>query len=245
MPDEEASTEVVTIDRRFRGPLRSGNGGVSAGLAARFIEGPATVRLRRPPPLDRPLGVRRVDGAVHVFDGQELVMEASPAATPVEPPLQGAVLERTLERGTTPPPERHRAPECFVCGPRDDGLRICPRHLPGTQVWSTVWTPDDSVSSIGAVVDAHIVWGALDCPAGIAVVRGGLAELTFFPALTSLAATIEHPVPVGRPVAVLGWLISEDERRINGGTAVVGSDGTVLASAYAQHARLPLDFGSR
>lgn len=244
MPARDAVAEFFTIGRRFRGPLRSGNGGVSAGLAAGFVQGPAAVRLRRPPPLGTPLRVRRVEGAVQVTDGETVVMEAVSGVHPVHPPLDEDVLERTFRRGTTPVPDGHRAPECFVCGPRADGLRICPRHLPDTQVWSTVWVPDGSVSSRGAAVDTHIVWGALDCPAGAAVVRGGLAQLTFFPALTDLTATIAHPVPVGQPVAVFGWLISDTERRINGGTALVDSDGTVLASAYAQHARLPLDFGN-
>lgn len=232
------------IDRRFRGPRQSGNGGVSAGLAAGFVDGPASVRLRRPPALGKPLQLRRAEGVVQVVDGEDVIMEAVAASYPVEPPIDDDVLERTFKRGTTPMPETHRAPECFVCGPREDGLRIFARHLPGTRVWSTVWIPDESVSSTGAAVDAHVVWGALDCPAGFAVVQGGLAEVTFFPALAKLTATLERPVPVGRPVAVFGWPISEDERRVNGGTAIVDTHGAILASAYAEHARLPLNFGN-
>ncbi len=236
--------ESITIDPRFRGPPASGNGGVSAGLAAAFVEGPATIRLRRPPPLGRPLRVRRGKGAVQIMDASEVIMEAAGGFPPVEPPIDRDILRWAFERGTTPVPDRHGAPECFVCGSRADGLGIWPHHLAGTEVWATVWIPDASVSADGVTVDSHIVWGALDCPAGVAVVRFGSAKPEFFPALARLTARLESPVPVDRPVAVFGWPIDEDERRINGGTAIIDTNGTVLAAAYAQHARLPLDFAS-
>jgi hypothetical protein len=52
--------EEVLIERRFRGPPESGQGGYSCGLVAERIEGEcATVSLRKPPPLERTL---RVDG---------------------------------------------------------------------------------------------------------------------------------------------------------------------------------------
>ena len=48
----------VTIGRRYRGPLTSGNGGYSAGRLAAFVDAPAVeVTLRLPPPLERPLQV--------------------------------------------------------------------------------------------------------------------------------------------------------------------------------------------
>jgi hypothetical protein len=178
------------------------------------------------------------------MDGDEVVLEVAGGTHPVEVPVDTDILRRAFERGTTPLPEPHFAPECFVCGPREDGLRICPQNLPGTEVWATLWIPDTSVSADGVTVDPHIVWGALDCPAGIAVCRVGLVEPEFFAALATFTASLEHPLTVDRPVAVLGWPIDEDHRRVNGGAAIVDANGTVFASAYAQHARLPLDFGS-
>lgn len=169
---------TLTIDRRFRGPRRSGNGGGSAGLAAGSLDGPATVRLRRPPPLDRPLTVQRRSADVQIMDGNEPVVHARPASDGVAATVDHELLQRTFARGTTPVPEGHAAPACFVCGPRDDGLGICPTALEGTELWATVWIPGGSVSSDGRQVDPHVVWGALDCPAGFAVVRAGRAPLT-------------------------------------------------------------------
>ena len=236
---------TLTIDRRFRGPRRSGNGGVSAGLAARFLDGPATVRLRRPPPLDRPLTVRRGSADVQVMDGDELVLQARPAGEGVEVTADPALLLRTFDRGAMPVPEGHAAPECFVCGPRDDGLRIYPTALEGTELWATVWIPGGSVSSDGRQVDPHVVWGALDCPAGFAVVRAGRAPLTHFPALTELTVALDHPVRVGEPVAVWGWSDGQDENHVDGATAIVTADGDVCATGYARHALVPVDFAHR
>ncbi len=50
-------TATLTIAKRFHGPPASGNGGYVCGRLARFIPGPAVVRLKAPPPLERPLTV--------------------------------------------------------------------------------------------------------------------------------------------------------------------------------------------
>jgi hypothetical protein len=237
---------TLTIDRRFRGPRRSGNGGVSAGLAAGFLDGPATVHLRRPPPLDRPLRVVCESADVHIMDGDELVLRARPASerVEIETTVDHGLLQRTFDRGATPVPEDHPAPGCFVCGARDDGLGICPAALEGTDLWATVWIPERSVSSDGRQVDPHVVWGALDCPAGFAVVRAGRAPLTHFPALTELTVTLDHPVRVGQPVAVWGWSEGPDDHA-DGATAIIDADGVVCATGYARHALLPVDFAHR
>ena len=236
---------TLTIDPRFRGPRRSGNGGVSAGLAAGFVDGPATVRLRRPPPLGRPLTVSRESADVQVMDGDELVLQARPARQRVEVAVDDELLERTFERGTTPVPEGHPAPECFVCGPRDDGLGINPSALDGTELWATVWAPERSVSSDGRQVEPHVVWGALDCPAGFAVVRAGRAPLTHFPALTEFTVTIDHHVPIDEPVAVWGWSSGQDGDHVDGATAIIDADGVVCATGSARHTLVPVDFAHR
>jgi hypothetical protein len=220
---------------------------VCAGLAASLIDGPAAVRLRVPPPIDTVLAVREVGEGIAVVAGHRIVMEARPGSVSSAVPLGGAdleaVLARTFERGTNEVPRDHPAPECFVCGPRDDGLRIIVRNVSDTAVWSSVWVPDASVASDGRHVDDHVVWGALDCPAGMAVVRGPvIGEPPFFPALVRLTASLHHPVTVGEPLAVLAWNEPSDDRRDNAGTAIVDPDGRILAHGYAEHARLPVDF---
>ena len=53
----------VIIDKRYRGPPNSGNGGYVCGRLARHIPGGAEVTLRAPPPLDKRLmSSRRTTG---------------------------------------------------------------------------------------------------------------------------------------------------------------------------------------
>ena len=44
-------TGSLIVERRFCGPLDSGNGGYVCGPIAGFVEGPAEVALRLPQPL--------------------------------------------------------------------------------------------------------------------------------------------------------------------------------------------------
>src|SRR5215813_2436798 len=70
----------VTIDKRFRGPPTSANGGYVCGLVANAIGGSGEVTLRAPPPLDRPLAVvRGADGTVELRDAQALLATGRPA----------------------------------------------------------------------------------------------------------------------------------------------------------------------
>ena len=55
-------TEAITIPRRFNGPPHSGNGGYVCGRLASYLDGPASVRLRVPPPLERELRVETTIG---------------------------------------------------------------------------------------------------------------------------------------------------------------------------------------
>ena len=81
------SGENITIDRRYRGPLQSANGGYAAGRLAAFVDGPAEVTLRLPPPLDRPLAIAADDGRVLLLDGEAVVAEAEARVPELEPPL--------------------------------------------------------------------------------------------------------------------------------------------------------------
>ena len=59
----------MTIARRYRGPLDSANGGYAAGLLGARLGDAAEVTLRLPPPLERPLAVRREGDRLLLLDG--------------------------------------------------------------------------------------------------------------------------------------------------------------------------------
>jgi hypothetical protein len=90
-----AAPEIVRIERRFRGPTDSANGGYTAGLLAAHLSAhlaaqSATrsvgqssgaafeVTLKAPPPLDRPLRLETAGETAQLLDRDTLLAEARP-----------------------------------------------------------------------------------------------------------------------------------------------------------------------
>jgi len=215
----------VVIDRHFRGPTGSANGGYTCGVLASLLHGPAEVTLRRPPPLERPLEVDWEDGRrrIELRDGDALVAEAEPAEVDIELPdpipfdeAAGAALPEGDKESTFP--------ECFVCGwSRNDGLGIYAGPVDGRDLVAATWTPQP------AHVAPEFVWAALDCPGAYAV-HGGERGM---PVLGRLAARIDHLPRAGERCVVLAWPLGEDGRKLYAGTALFGEDGRVLGAARA------------
>jgi hypothetical protein len=210
------------IDRKFRGPAESANGGYTCGLLASFLHGPAEVTLRRPPPLDRPLEVV-TDGSLQLRDGNNLVAEAEPAELDLDVPHPVSFEEAAasqLPRGDRESPY----PECFVCGwKREDGLRIHAGRVPGRELVASTWSPNEDA------ISPEFVWAVLDCPGAYAVHSGWRGD----PLLGRLAARVEHLPHPGERCVVIGWPLGEEGRKLYAGTALFGEDGRLLGSARA------------
>jgi hypothetical protein len=173
----------LVIDRHFRGPTESANGGYTCGVLASLLHGPAEVTLRLPPPLERPLEVAWSDGRrrIELRDADALVAEVEPAEVDVE--LPEPVPLDNAARAALPEGDKESAfPECFVCGwSRDDGLGIYAGPVSGRDVVAATWTPRPEH------VAPEFVWAALDCPGAYAVHRGSRG----MPVLGRLAARVE------------------------------------------------------
>ncbi len=79
--------EQVVVDQRFRGPHESVHGGYVCGVVAGLVGGTAEVTLRRPPPLDTPLDVVRLDGGgIALHDGETVIAEGAPATVKIDIP---------------------------------------------------------------------------------------------------------------------------------------------------------------
>jgi hypothetical protein len=234
------SVATLTVPRRYNGPASSGNGGWTAGAlaAASGLPEPVTVRLRRPPPLDTPLRLDRVETAggtaVELRDGDEVVAVALP-----EGPQEWAGWEpvgveeaRSLEasyagfRG-------HPFPRCFSCGTdRPDGLRIFPGRLDGTRVAAS-WTPDASVAAEGAV-GVPVTWAALDC------VSAWSTELEERPiVLGQMCARVPSPPRAGTPYAVVGATRRIEGRKTWTASAMFDPAGRLVAQA--EHVWVAID----
>ena len=224
------SGETVTIDRRYRGPLRSANGGYACGLLGSRVGAGAPVTLRLPPPLERPLMIRPDGERLVLEDGDLLVAEAvagDPGVEPPSPPDPASAAAAGEGVGAFGPPE---FAECFVCGAREDGsgLGIHPGPVPGRDglraglragLVATTWTAHD--------VSSEVVWAAIDCPGAYAAGDPGRGEVV----LGRMTARIDRLPEEGEPCVVAGWPLGEDGRKLFAGTALYGRDGTPLAVA--------------
>jgi hypothetical protein len=223
------STEVV-IERRFRGPPQSGNGGYSCGVLAEGVSGVATVTLRRPPPLDRPLILAGDGEQCRLIDGENIVGEATRSTLDLEVPevpgLEVAV-EASRRYGGF---EAHPFPGCFVCGPErapGDGLRIFPGRVGNTDIVAAPWAPDESLRGADGMVGRRHVWAALDCPSYFGLPSAPLALLG------RLTASIERLPEIGEPLVAIGWPIEVQGRKSFAGSALASREGEVLARAAA------------
>lgn len=224
---------TVVIDERFHGPPGSANGGYACAMAARWIEGPAEVTLRVPPPLGRELTVELADGRVSLLDGETVVADARAATVEVEVPAPVSFAEAQQAAERYPWREEHPYPTCFVCGPQrqvGDGLCIFPGPVEGRELYAAPWTPDDSLADETGRVRDEFVWGALDCPSGIVTT---LLDDVGLLLLGRLAADLKHPVMAQEPHVVAAWVVSRDGRKLNTASAVLTAAGDVLATARA------------
>jgi hypothetical protein len=214
--------QTASFDRRYRGPLTSANGGYAAGTLASFVDADAVeVTLRLPPPLERPLDVRRVNDAVALFDGDDVVAEARGTTLALEPPQvtpeeAAAASRRHVRLGSA------AFSECFSCGIRHerDGLEIHPGPVPEHE-------PLHAASWIAREVDPAVVWAAIDCTGAYALRGLGRGDTL----LGRMTARVERLPDEGEPCVVVGWRLEEDGRKLHAATALLGAEGEPLAFA--------------
>jgi hypothetical protein len=230
-------TESLVISSRFCGPPGSGNGGYVCGRIAAYVNGPAMVTLRRPPPLATPMVVEQDEqGSVRIHDGHTLIAEATRSPDGPAPGIPGPV--GAADARTAAGRARYYTdpvfPDCFVCGPDrrpGDGLRILPGPVPGRALWAAPWTPDPSVASAAGRVRPEVVWAALDCPSGIAAAEAaGLGQDTAI-LLGRMTVSLAALPRSGQQCRVIAWPGERDGRKLLAESALLGPGGQVLAAA--------------
>lgn len=220
---------TVVVDRRFRGPSGSANGGYFAGLVARHAKSTVTVRLLRPPPLDEPLEIEGEGDLLVVQHPGGPVAETRPGTLALRcpaPPDYAAALNASRHYAGF---AHHEFPECFVCGPqraRGDGLRIFTGPCDDERV-AAPWVPGDGVIAGDGKVAAEFMWAALDCPGYFA--WGGSAPML----LGEFTAHIDRRVHASEACVIVGWRLGESGRKRLTGTALYDEDGDVCARAIA------------
>lgn len=213
----------ITLPHRFRGPLTSANGGYASGRLAAFADADVVeVTLRLPPPLDRPLEVRRDRHRVVLLDGDVVVAEAQPGELHLVPPepVSLADAETAAERHVRIGDENFS--ECFSCGvrPEGDGLRIYAGPVPDREpLYAAPWHVHE--------VSPEIVWAAIDCSGAYAVGSAGRGDAV----LGRMAARVDRLPEVGSTCIVAAWPLGDEGRKLYAGTALFEQDGELVALA--------------
>ena len=212
--------ENITFDRRYRGPTQSANGGYASGRLAAFVDGPAEVTLRLPPPLDRPLAVVAADGRMLLLDGEAVVAEAEPRVPELQPPPAVSLEEAEDAASRHVRMDAEEFSECFTCGARpDDGLCIHVGPVAGSELHAAPW--------IAREVSPEVVWAAIDCPGAWAVGGPGRGEVV----LGRMNAQIRRLPDDGEQCVVVAQPLGEDGRKLYAATALYSADGELLAFA--------------
>ncbi len=221
------SLAPLTVPEHFHGPIRSGNGGWTAGALAERLETPhpgqaVTVALRLPPPLETPLDVTPSEGGLTAAVDGRTVAEARTAdvdPTPVAPVSLSAAADAEVRyKGH----RDHPFPSCFTCGPDrapGEGLRIFagPVAGPGGPVAAT-WTPYD--------VSVPITWAALDCPGGWA------SDIDERPmVLGTMTLRLDHLPVTGEHYVVVGEVRGSEGRKTFTASSLYDYDGGLRATA--------------
>ncbi len=223
----------IRIERRFRGPTGSGNGGWTAGrLAERHLaaagDGPIQVTLRRPPPLDTPLTVD-TDGD----DTRLLAADGGVVAEAVAGTLSDPVSPVDVEAAHRAERDyagfrNHPFPECFTCGTartEGDGMRVFPGPL-GSGRTACTWIPHPAMAGPDGRLDPAYVWAALDCPGGW---TGDLEGRPMV--LGRMTAQVDARPVAGETHIAVGRLLGVDGRKTSTASTVYDSGGRVIGTA--------------
>jgi hypothetical protein len=98
-------------------------------------------------------------------------------------------------------------------------------------LWAAPWTPDSSLGDGGRTIRPEIAWAALDCPSGIAAFEAAEVGQDTAILLGRMTAGLTALPTIGDECQVIGWPIGRDGRKLMAGSALLGSDGEVLAVA--------------
>lgn len=224
----------ITINRRYCGPPRSANGGYVCGLLARYIEGPAEVTLRIPPPLGRPLEVVQdaAGGILSLLDGDQTVAVARATRLESEaPPSVSFEIAKAASARTPVTPERHQLPTCFVCGPQrheGDGMRLFAGPVENDDdTFAVPWVPDQRFPHEDGRPREELVWAALDCPTGYATYASAPDTIL----LGRMSVHVKDIPSLGEKCVITAKVLNIDGRKITVNGALYGHDERCLAVA--------------
>ena len=208
------------------------HGGYVSGVVAGLVGGPASVTLRAPPPMGRPLSIRRAEGpVVSLVDGGRIIVKGVRGGVDPRVPSPPS-FEEAEEAAGRFPRDQSLSPTCLCCGHlrrSGEGLRILPGAIPGREVVAAPWIPHPAFGNGDGVVRSEFVWAALDCPGAWGLrlrFQDGSRRLT-----VRMTAQLFGPVAVEERHVAIGWPIERRRRLLECGSALFGPSGDLLAAS--------------
>ncbi|MEO6571826.1 MAG: hypothetical protein ABIO83_09785 [Ilumatobacteraceae bacterium] len=234
MADQRSTTlpAVVHVPGWFQGPTGMGQGGWTAHRFARLVDGPVSIGLTAPVPLDvdlhvvhQPLphepGAERWTLVHHTDDGPVTVMTATPRDSGF-PDTEAVDVDRARAASARFDAlvDVHPVPYCFSCGLQHDSMGVHAGPLPDGR-FATDWrVPEWAITSDG-VVDEGVMWAAIDCCAAWYV---GYSRAPRRAVTAQLAVEVSAPLRPDTTYALVAW---------SGGQATTGWDGRKRHAASA------------
>jgi hypothetical protein len=230
---------TIRIASRFNGPVASGNGGYSAGLAARMMDSDAIeATLRAAIPLNQTLRAHDTPEGLDITTDDAATRIVLISLRPVElatPDIRSPGLEAArVASQTYRSAEDHVLPTCFVCGPAravGDGLRIFadwlkdpagvdnPNEFP---IVAAPWIPTADLIGDNDRIAPEFLWAALDCPGAFAVEKEPIL-------LGRMSVQIVERPRADRPIIAVAWSNGQERRKHFAGTALFSDAGDLLA----------------
>jgi hypothetical protein len=225
--------ERFSIDERFRGPPRSGNGGYVCGRVASRLDGPVAVRLQAPPPLKTELRLESGGGEARLFADDKIIAHAKAASLDIQPPQPPTWEQTQAATQRFAGFVRHPFPSCFVCGIErqpGDGLRIFAGSVSGASILASPWIPDPTLADANGTVKPEFLWAALDCPGAYAVMPSRQDTAIV---LGELCASIVGKAQSGERCIAIAWPLGVEGRKRFAGSAIYTAEGQLVAFARA------------
>ena len=238
---ENSALNTILIERRFCGPPESGHGGYVAGYLAENIDGPARVRLLKPPPLEAPMEIVKTDEGVDLLYQGEVYARAWPSDFEADAPIAPSLEEARAMSRNFGGFHGHAFPTCFGCGPdRDEGngMRIFAGSASDSNLVAAPWKPDRSLGDEHDRVFPRFIWSALDCAGAWSFMPS-----TGTPALLGeFSVRIDSPAYTTGEYIVVGWEIKREGRKHLTGTAIYTAEGELLAVSRATWFDIDLEY---
>lgn len=236
---------VVHVPGWFQGPTGTGQGGWTAQRFACLVDGPVSIALTAPVPLDVDLhvvrqslptgaGAERWTLVHHTAAGPVTVMIATPhdSGFPDTEPVDvdraraaSALFDALVDD--------HPVPYCFSCGLQHDSMGVHAGPLPDGR-FATDWRAPEWAITPDGVVDEGVMWAAIDCCAAWYV---GYSREPRNAVTAQIAVEVSTPLRPDTTYALVAWSGDQsadwDGRKRHAASAAFDPDGTCVARSVS------------